>query len=152
MTDPKPVIIVIAGAVLQNGKHGELPLTANFVYNPDDPMAVSMTLILDVELPCGDMATTQNTWVYSRDLLDVALSRLDRVPIGAGDVTVTYLVKPDVVRIELTDVQGDKHALFVDAEPVYDFMEQSLRVIPAHKEKVDVDAAIHQLLDGTWQS
>lgn len=145
-------VLVTAGAVLDNGTHGELPLTANFVYNPADPVAVSMTLILDVELDSGHMARDQSTWTFGRGLLDTALSSINSRTVGDGDVTVTYYYGQNLLRLQLTDVHGQKHALYVDAEPVQQFMEQSLRMVPADRETVDVDTAIEKLLDGTWQS
>ena len=144
MTDS---VVTVAGAVLKNGRYGDLPLTAHFLYTPRDPMAVTMTLILEVELACGDVAATQTTWVFARDIIDTALSRLSAVPVGHGDVTAMYLVDADLLRITLTDVEGVRHPVYVDAAPLYTFMEESLKATPAHEESMDVDDAIAQILD-----
>jgi hypothetical protein len=144
MTSDAPVLMT-AGAVLNNAEHGPLPLTANFVYTATDPVAVSMTLIAELELGSGEMVSEQQTWVFARNLLDAALSH-GSFPVGEGDVVITHDRVRDVVTFTLLDLHGVPHQLYVDVEPVVEFLERSLRLVPTGAETVDVDAALGQLL------
>lgn len=143
------VVSTAVGATL-NTPAGPLPLTGTFSYSINDPVAVAMTLVAEVEGRCGHMLTDQQTWVFARDLIDGAMSTF--LATGDGDVTVSYLAVADVLRFDLTDVHGTKHALFVEASPVVDFMAETFAVMPAHEEIVDVDEAIEALLNGSWES
>ena len=143
------VIVASTGAVL-NTVAGQLPLTAHFSYSLKDPVAVAMTLVAEFEGPGDRVFTDQQTWVFARKLIDEAMSTF--IPAGDGDVTCCYIADTDILRFDLTDIHGDKHALFVVAQPVVDFMAESFAMAPADLEIVDVDEAITALLAGTWEA
>lgn len=145
MTLSEPTLVYVTGAVLSTTA-GELPLTAHFLYTATDPMAVGMTLIVEQELDNGTVFSDETTWVFGRDLLDGAMSSM--LPTGDGDVTVNYIADRDVVRIDLTDIDGNKVPLFVDAAPLVGFLEESFAMVPAYAEAVEVsDAEIAALLE-----
>lgn len=141
MSDPD--IVRTTGGVLKTPA-GDLPVVAHLTYLTSDPVAVSMTLVAELEMCDGRMLVDQQTWVFGRNLIDQAACTM--LPTGDGDVTVEYLPVPDLFQLTLTDVYGKKHALYLEAEPVIEFMAASFALVPADGEVVDVDGAIERLL------
>lgn len=138
-----PVVKVATAALV-----GEevLPLTAHFTYLAEDPMAVTMTLVLDVELGCGHVAEAETTWMFARELLDAALSRPGETA-GEGDV---QMVMPDgekCLQIDLTAVDDTRHRVVVDGGPVADFLADTFALVPAARESAVMDNLISRLLE-----
>lgn len=147
-------VFVTTGASLDNGVHGQLPVTATFAYYESDPLAVSMTLTLHVEVNGRVVGHDQQTWSYARDILDTAFSTAG--VSGQGDVTATVEPHGDILAIWLTDAQGGTHRLELAAEPVRTFMINTYGIVPnaaeSAKVETEVDTAIEALLDGTWEA
>lgn len=140
-------IYTLTSAILDNGKFGPMPITASFGYFETDPLAVTMTLTLSVQFASGRVGRDQQTWTYARDILDTAVSTTSLA--GEGDVTAKYEPHSDTLSIWLTDTEGDKHRIELEAEPVREFLVNTYGLVPGGQEHPDVDGAIEHLLEGT---
>jgi hypothetical protein len=50
------------------------------------------------------------------------------------------------LRVDLWSEDGTARPLYMDAEPVVDFMAATLRAVPTGSEVIDLDSEIEQLL------
>lgn len=152
-------LIATTQAVL-NAPANPLPLKAHFCFSEEDSLIVQLLLVLQMETAGGLVLHDQQMWEFSRDLLDEAFSKPGEVA-GLADVKITYLEEPELqvcdgiwlgqhqLKIVLFDSSERTHPIYCDAEPVVDFMAESLRRVPVGSETADVDGAIARLLDGT---
>lgn len=154
-------LIRTSQAVL-NAPDDPLPLTAHFFYDEDQPLIVQLLLVLQVTTPSGLVLHDQQRWEFSRDILDEAFSK-PGITAGLADIKVTYLEDPFMVvcegiwlgehqlKIDLLDTDETTRPIYCDAEPVVDFMAESLRAVPVGTETIadQVDDAIERLLGET---
>jgi hypothetical protein len=142
-------VVTVAGAVLHNGIHGLLPLTAYLDFRSVDPLAVSITFVANIELACGELVEDRQTWSFGFDLIDTALSCADERIVGEGDVRTQYLVNAGVLVLHLNDTKGEMRRIDIDAGPLPNFVSEALRL--GASRPGNVDDAIERLLDGTWR-
>lgn len=117
---------------------GDLPLVAEFHYDPADPLAVTMV----IESICGPVR-----WTFARDL--VLNGQFE--PTGDGEVHIWPCLDAEgaaVVIVELDTAAGGTLLQF-PARAVQDFVSASLATVPEGAEQYDVDAWIEQLLADT---
>jgi hypothetical protein len=114
--------------------------TAGFAYDDHDPLAVSMTV-------------NKVTWIFSRDLLEMACTaqwhgKKGLVEFGDGDVRVrrdcdapSYAQE---IQIRLTSYMGSIELRF--SAPVLDqFIEEVRKLVPPGTEVCNVDEWIEQI-------
>jgi hypothetical protein len=142
-----------------NAPDNPLPLTAHFVYNPEQSLVVQLLLVLQMKMGDGRVIHDQQRWEFSREILDEAFSKPGETA-GLADVKITYLEDPDVIvaagiwlgehqlKIDLYDTDENTRPIYCDAEPVIDFMAASLRAVPVGLEtaSVDLDDEIERFL------
>jgi hypothetical protein len=110
-------------------------LSAEFIYDPADPCAVTMSL---------HSASGPVSWTFARELLMEGQYE----PTGDGDVHVWPCLSAcgeAVVIVELCSPVGETLLQF-PSRAVQDFVYEILEVVPVGKEDVDVDAWLEQLL------
>lgn len=147
------LVTVGVPALLDNAEHGVLPLMATFAYYSHDPVALSMTLTVDVVCENGHIGSDHETWGFALDLLDTALSKDGNSLTGEGDVTIQYDdATEDGLTFWLKDTYEVAHAVnILDVEPLREFMTAALVVREELGEHV-IDREIESLLDGTWEA
>lgn len=108
-------------------------------YQAVDAYAVSMTFLT---------ATGDLTWTFARDLLLRGVGS----PVGDGDVHVCPALDVDGAAVVLIELSSPDGHLILQArtKDVTDFLDRSLRVVPAGEEgaHLDLDALVGQLLAG----
>ncbi|MFJ3672597.1 SsgA family sporulation/cell division regulator [Streptomyces sp. NPDC090106] len=107
----------------------DVPLSCEFTYDPQDPLAV--TLVLDTE------GVRPVTWILSRDLLADGLIARE----GDGDVVLWPLLDHDGESDSFClRVGGARTALFeIPTEPVTDWLERTYAMVPQGAELDGVD-------------
>lgn len=147
------LVTVSVPALLDNAEHGCLPLMATFAYYSHDPVALTLTLTVDVMCENGHIGSDSETWGFALDQLDTALSKGDNSLTGEGDVTIQYDdATEDGLTLWLKDTHEVAHAVHIlDVEPLREFMAAALVVREELGEHV-IDREIESLLDGTWEA
>lgn len=148
---PRRMVTVCVPVLLDNADCGYLPMTGMFAFYESDPLAVSMTLTVEVVCTNGHVGSDSTTWGFALDLLDTALSRSDGMMVGTGDVVLQLDIEKDLLAIYLKDTQGRVHRLDIpEVETLREFMVQALAV---QRDRADdtIDNAIESLLSGTWE-
>lgn len=150
-------LITRSSTAALNAPDNPLRLTAHFAYDPQEPLLVRMLLVLQVKMPSGHVVHDQQRWDFSRDLLDEAFSKPGETA-GLADIKITYLEDPPFLvtrgimlgdhqlRVDLWSEDGTARPIYMDAEPVVDFMAATLRAVPTGSEVIDLDSEIEQLL------
>lgn len=128
-------------AWLDNAEHGVLAMTAKFQFDQSDPLAIEMTLVVQVYRGDEFLGQDQQCWGFARDILDTALSTSDQRMIGDGDVRAQYAPERDELWVWLYDSKGAEHRITMPAGPVRQFMANTFRIVPAGTEAYD-DAAL----------
>ena len=116
----------------------DLAFSAEFHYDPADPLAVSMV----IESISGPVR-----WTFARDL--ILHGQFE--PTGDGDVHVWPCLDTAgtaVVIVELDSPNGCTMLQF-PSRAVHDFVSASLAAVPEGTEQHDIDAWIEQLLTST---
>lgn len=110
-----------------------------------DPFSVSMMLLNTYE----DYTEPAITWEFSRELMYDAYCRPDHV-VGLGDVLMSYDPREGDLRIWLTDVYDERHAVLLDATRIYHFLIRTMAITPLGQEQTSqlIDEALSQLLGG----
>jgi hypothetical protein len=112
---------------------GDARLDAEFRYDANDPLAVSLAI--------GTQCDEPVVWVFARDLLASGVS----APVGEGDITIEP-AGGDAIRITLaTDCLA---TLLAPRGRVAEFLIESFTRVPSGTEfsGVDIDAEIAALL------
>ncbi|WP_084704864.1 SsgA family sporulation/cell division regulator [Phaeacidiphilus oryzae] len=114
-----------------------VPVPALLSYRTDDPYAVHFTFHLGSDSPVH--------WVFSRELLIEGVFRA----CGHGDVRVwpTRSGRRGLICLALSSPAGDA-LLEAPAEPVAEWLEKALRLIPSGREhqSLDLDRELAELL------
>lgn len=114
-----------------NGAH--VPLQAHFAYDVDDPAAVEMTFVIELELDDGGIGRDHQTWLIARELLDSALSRPGQ-EIGEGDCRMTYDEKSHALVVKLMNSETNEFALIdLDAEHLPGFIRMTFLAVSAEE-------------------
>lgn len=117
-----------------------LPVSAEFAYSTDDPMAIHATFHT-----AGDTVE----WVFSRDILDAGLSG----DSGIGDIRIwpsrgwdsVDQVEIKIIYIALNSPEGAA-TLEVEAAAMKAFLDQTYELVPTGAEFIDMDTLLADLL------
>jgi hypothetical protein len=116
---------------------GDADVQAEFRYDPDDPLAVSLVIGVECDEPV--------VWVFGRDLLADGVTR----PTGEGDITIepaTDAEHREEVRITLaTDCLA---TMVAPRDRVIEFLVASFSAVPSgcEMDRIDIDAEIASLI------
>ncbi|MFJ7265341.1 SsgA family sporulation/cell division regulator [Streptomyces sp. NPDC099050] len=118
---------------------GGVLLLVRFSYNDRDPFAVQAAFF---DGPC-----LLARWRFDRQMLAEGLHR----PVGEGDVAFRPHARAGIgeLRIDLRGQGGEREeeaVLFVDADPLAVFLEQTYTVIGAGEEFLDLDRLLDEFL------
>lgn len=107
-------------------------VVVRYIYRLTDPFTITLRFLMKNQPP--------TEWDVSRELLAEALA--DYEPHGVGDVTFTRVaLTPTVLMIHVENGHGDATVATTDAA-AQEVIRQSLLLVPAGSEQVDVDGLI----------
>ena len=114
------------------------PLTIRLCWNSDEPLVVTLTTDPDSRYPA--------TWALARDML--AMGMQEAVVPKYGDVSVLPHAPgfPKTMLIGLHPPPGPSAGIIIDRVDMSMFLERTFASVPLGQERVDVDAALQQLL------
>ncbi|WP_327250288.1 SsgA family sporulation/cell division regulator [Streptomyces sp. NBC_01244] len=118
---------------------GRVPLLVRFSYNGRDPYAVQAAFF--------DGPYLLARWRFDRQMLAEGLQR----PVGEGDVAFRPHTRAGVgeLRMDLRGQGGEreeKAVLFVDADALTVFLQQTYAVVGAGAEFLDLDKLLDEFL------
>ena len=135
---------VAASAILDDGRLAGRGLTTllTFRWQPDDPLAVSLTITAEPDHP----SLPRGEWVILRDFLRYGLEE----PTGDGEVRMRPDAQLDRSWFELAR-PGRAASVSVARDIVRDFLDRTDAIVPTGEESSDatIDALVIRLLEGS---
>jgi hypothetical protein len=135
---------VAASAVLDDGRLSGRGLTTllTFRWQPDDPLAVSLTITAEPDHP----SLPRGEWVILRDFLRYGLEHAT----GDGDVRIRPDDQLDRIWFELAR-PGRAASVSVARDIVREFLDRTEERVPTGEERSAeaIDALLVRLLDGS---
>ena len=135
---------VAASAILDDGRLAGRGLTTllTFRWQPDDPLAVSLTITAEPDHP----SLPRGEWVILRDFLRYGLEE----PTGDGEVRMRPDAQLDRIWFELAR-PGRAASVSVARDIVRDFLDRTDAIVPTGEESSDatIDALVIRLLEGS---
>lgn len=101
------------GIALTARINADIPVRANFLYDPTDPWAITLDLATPRATPATPTVSLNWTrWSFARDLLTAGLNRLT----GEGDVRIFPDEVNATVWVELSSPTGHAYVVFARAD------------------------------------
>jgi hypothetical protein len=131
----KSIITTTAIQIIEVETEADHPLSAQFGYDPADPLAVTMV----IETDAGPVP-----WTFAREL--ILDGRFE--PAGDADVHVWPCLDTQGAAVVIVELESRDGAILLQfpARAVQEFVSASLAAVPEGDEQYDVDAWIEQLL------
>jgi len=133
-----PIVMTTHGRVTTLDSLYTQPLTVDLQWNTADPLVV--TLVTD---PDGHPVT----WIIAREML--AMGMQTEITPECGDIDVLPRTPgfPKTMMVVLRDSDSRTAGIILDRVDIAMFLQRTFETVPLGKERIDLDAALAQLLD-----